>query len=235
MLKLSFALLVSALPYQPGNMVTFSGPAVWTCPPGVTSVYVECYGAGGASSGGYIWPAGAGGGGAYAARTVPVTPGKTYRIDNWSKKSGTNFTFWDDKNQPLVSAAGGQGGYQGSLAGGVGGQASDCIGAIKYSGGNGGNTFCPTFVPNLGSGVTPYTGGEGGFGATSTAAGANGKSGAALYSRTGNGSFWQANSPKSYLAPLPPMQGQGSGGESCEPITGRVLSPGSPPLCVISW
>ena len=64
---------------------TFStvGTTTWTCPAGVTSVQVECWGGGGAGGGvanvKYIL-AGGGAGGNYQVATVQVVPGTVYNI-----------------------------------------------------------------------------------------------------------------------------------------------------------
>lgn len=54
---------------------------IWTCPPGLRRIYVECYGAGGGAAGGHINVTGGGGaGGAYAASWIDVIPGEGYQI-----------------------------------------------------------------------------------------------------------------------------------------------------------
>lgn len=64
------------------EIFTTPGTYSWTCPAGVTSVVVECYGGGGGgggggagytSSSGYSWSGGAGASGAvYITYTIPV-------------------------------------------------------------------------------------------------------------------------------------------------------------------
>jgi autotransporter-associated beta strand protein len=103
----------------------------WVCPPGVTSLKVECWGGGGgggsslvdtnftlANAGG-----GGGGGGAYAARfNVPVTPGNSYNVTipaaatpttvgftNNQRFNGSAVSFTGD-SATTVTAAGGGGG-----------------------------------------------------------------------------------------------------------------------------
>ena len=58
---------------------TFTTSTTWTCPVGVTSITVECWG-GGASGGGATpqKAGGGGGGGSYVTNTLAVTPGNTY-------------------------------------------------------------------------------------------------------------------------------------------------------------
>lgn len=62
---------------------TTAGSSTWTCPAGVTSITVECWGAGG--GGGFAkyqyTAAGSGAGGSYINYTMPVIPGKTYYMN----------------------------------------------------------------------------------------------------------------------------------------------------------
>ena len=121
---------------MPANVVDFTRPAAWECPAGVGVVYVECWGAGGATEGLPTSPTGGGGGGAYAAATVIVVPGKLYAIGNFA-----DWVRFADGNAIRVLAM--SGGYleSGMLGGAKGGQAADCIGTVKFSGGTGGKSF----------------------------------------------------------------------------------------------
>jgi len=60
-----------------------SGSFTWKCPPGVSEVFVQCWGGGGGSGGvtGFPSASGGGGGGAYAHSTLAVTPGTTYNVN----------------------------------------------------------------------------------------------------------------------------------------------------------
>ena len=80
-----------------------AGTVNWTCPAGVTSIQVECWGGGGAggagkkdanTGGNTAQNGGGGGGGAYARRvSVPVTPSQNYTITiPAAAVSGTNGT-----------------------------------------------------------------------------------------------------------------------------------------------
>ncbi len=110
---------------------TFFSNGTWTCPAGVTSVSVECWGAGG---GGTTNTAG-GGGGAYSKKTVAVTPSSNYAVvvgTSAANANGGDTTF----ASTTVVAKGGLSGGNGR----TGGQASAGTGDTKYSGGDGGNT-----------------------------------------------------------------------------------------------
>ncbi len=133
---------------------TFSvtGTQNWTCPAGITSVTVECWGAGGGSGGvSNVLNAasGGGGGGAYAQSVISVTPGNTHTIlvgagGAGGSTAGTNGAGGGASsfNSNVVSAAGGSGGSGSTSstslgAGGSGGGVAICIGTVKFGGGAG--------------------------------------------------------------------------------------------------
>jgi len=66
--------------------LTFTTSDIWVCPPGVTSIKVECWGGGGAggaahnSSGTGNCRGGGGAGGSFASAYVAVTPGASYNV-----------------------------------------------------------------------------------------------------------------------------------------------------------
>ncbi len=155
-----------------------NGTYTWTCPASVTSVTVECFGAGG--GGGSIaastGQAGGGGGGAYSYSVVTVVPGTNYTVvvglGGSAVTAGANSTF----NTSVVVAAGGSAGASGANgAGGAGGTTAASTGSTTYSGGTGGTGSAS------GSG-----GGGGGGGAGSTGAGGNGASPTAGIGTTNN-------------------------------------------------
>lgn len=107
---------------------TFIADGTWTCPSGVTSALVECWGAGGGGTNG----SGGGGGGAYSRKTVSVTPSTGYAIQvgvSAANTDGEDSTF----DSTVVVAKGGLSGGNG----GTGGQAGDCTGDQAYSGADG--------------------------------------------------------------------------------------------------
>lgn len=116
-----------------------AGTGNWVCPAGVTSITVECWGAGGAGesvtsyTSGYKIGAG-GGGGAYSKSTISVTPGTSYPFSigaaGTPAANGGDTTF----KTTTVVAKGGGSVNQGNNFGGA---ASSGTGDVRYSGGNG--------------------------------------------------------------------------------------------------
>jgi len=149
----------------------------WVVPAGVYAVKVECIGAGGgggrSSNSGQA--TGGGGGGAYASKVICVQPYQnvSYQIGQGGQggstnNNGTDTWFGGNAASPGVLAKGGKGAAENNVNGGLGGNASDCIGSVAYSGGNGG----------LGTGKGCGDGSGGGGGAAGTTGnGNNGKPG----------------------------------------------------------
>lgn len=194
-----------------------SGSGNWTCPAGVTSVYVECWGGGG--GGGYVQGnaygkalSGGGGGGAYAAGLVSVTPGNSYPYTvgaggSGGKPSGnggeTTFNSTSIKaipggyGSPVVNKIDGSvhsGDY------GMGGMSTYCTGTVKYSGGNGAKGYY--YIENN---VKHYLSAGGG-------AGADGD---------GDGDPADWNTATTYLGGSAGTKGGGAGGDG-------VVWPGGP-------
>lgn len=144
-----------------GQSRTYTSNGTFLVPAGVTSLNVQCWGAGG---GGSTTTAigGGGGGGAFASSSVTVVPGSTYNIVIGNRGSsginGGNTSF----NNTSVVAAGGSSAGAYTAAGGIGGSVAASIGAIRFAGGNGA----------AGSG-TVAGGGGGGAGSTGTGNNAN--------------------------------------------------------------
>jgi hypothetical protein len=156
--------------------IVFTSNATWTCPPGVTTIMVEAWGAGGAGrtgSGTKGYTGAGGGGGAYAKlNSVTVIPGKPYTLTiggispRDTPGASSTATF---ETKTITAAGGGIGADSGTnSAGGIGGKESDSSGNLIYPGGNGGNSY--GYTTNSGGG----SGGGGGSGAGSTGPGNNG-------------------------------------------------------------
>src|SRR5690606_7014212 len=134
---------------------------------GVTSLTVECWGAGGKGSNSFTngTGRGGGGGGAYARSTFAVVPG-----GNASNQHGGDTYFGAN----IVRAQGGRGLTVDVTNGALGGSAENSVGQVKYNGGNGGNA----------SGVNSG-GGGGGAGSTGPGNNASGRTGGAARSDNG--------------------------------------------------
>jgi len=199
---------------------SFTSSGTWTCPPGVTKVFVECWGAGGGggsrTSNGR---AGGGGGGAYSCSTLTVIPGNSYTITVGTGGSATNDGGPTVFHSNWVKADGGKGAALNSSTGGSAGLGSNCIGSFWFNGGTGANG---------GS-----NGGGGGGGAGSRAAGSNGSSqnggngGLANGGKGGNGATSNGNGS--------PGANYGAGGGGAERTTGtRTGGAGANGLLIVS-
>ena len=172
---------------------TFATSGTWTCPAGVTSIKVECWGGGGAgatmiSSG----SGGGGGGGAYSSSTIAVTPGNTYTytVGAGSGSSTAGGDSWF-QSATTVMAKGGNSVAGNSSTGGTGGAASAGFGTLKYNGGSGrnGNTSGTDYGGGGGSSAGNLSDGTNATsqnGASAPSGGGDG--GAGKYSTQGNGS-----------------------------------------------
>jgi hypothetical protein len=128
------------------SQTPYTTNGTFTAPAGVTSIKVECWGAGG---GGSTITAngrrgGGGGGGAYASSIVTVIPGNTYLVVVGGGGSANNTGGNSSFNDTVVVAAGGNGGTNNAATAGAGGTDLSSTGVIKYSGGigaNGGGTW----------------------------------------------------------------------------------------------
>jgi len=166
------ALMIQATAAQVSHAATVvdifdtAGTTNWTCPAGVTTIQVECWGGGGAggsandtlNDGTKYVGGGGGAAGAYARRdAVPVTPGNSYTITigaaaagadpgtatNLQQVNGADVSFAGDSGVTVL-AKGGQGGQcaigiVGHFAGDGGdGSTAGCIGDVVLAGGTGG-------------------------------------------------------------------------------------------------
>lgn len=138
---------------------TYVLDTTWVCPNYVESVVVECWGAGGFGATRTTNGVGGGaGGGAYAKKTMAVTPGQSYTVKCGVFSSAPHTWF---ASSGTVFARGGSNAAQDSAVGGAGGSAALSIGDIVYAGGSGGTTV-------------GASGAGGGAGAEDNAAGQNG-------------------------------------------------------------
>ena len=127
----------------------FTTSGTWTCPNGLSSVQVQCWGGGGAGGGVTVNSSsgGGGGGGAYSSNTISVTPGNIYTVTvgaggaytvtvptSGSAGTGTNGgDSWFGSTSTILAKGGGGGanaiGNGGHGAGGSGGAAAAGVGA----------------------------------------------------------------------------------------------------------
>ncbi|WP_242157553.1 glycine-rich domain-containing protein [Aestuariivivens sediminis] len=209
---------------------TFTTSDTWQAPPTVTSVTVECWGAGGAGGSGNrnSLGSGGGGGGAYSYAVLIVIPGNFYTVNvglgglpeiatNGDGNPGGD--SWFISNTTIL-AKGGSGGIAaiGNTpgAGGAGGLESEGIGAVRWSGGSGG------------SGNSANTGGGGGSSAGTDRIGNNGGTPAGGNTPTtptdggagGNGGISGNGSPG--LAPGGGGGGEGDKGDGGAGANGQV-------------
>ncbi|HFS0578677.1 TPA: hypothetical protein ACHYPN_004538 [Yersinia enterocolitica] len=172
----------------------FTSTATWTCPAGVTTVYIDaCGGGGGGAYGTLNATGGGGGGGAQAVRrsAINVSPGQTYTITiGLGGVAGVTGAV-DGGNGgvtslgSLISLAGGVGGKNngtGSAPGGSGGTygvSGNYTSSLSF-GGPGGQCIFGSSGPSgngiqVGQGGGGYgTGGGGGAGGQAGGGGANG-------------------------------------------------------------
>jgi len=169
---------------------TFTNTTTFTVPAGITSVTVECWGAGGrggsANTPSTSKAGGGGGGGAYSKKIITVTSGTTYDVVvgiggyNDANLNGGDSYFI---NNTTVVARGGKGVSSNTTTGGAGGTWSSADGTTGYAGGigvtgvinsysggggssSGTSSNGVTGVQNAG-GIAPAGGGSGGNGTTS--------------------------------------------------------------------
>lgn len=181
-----------------GNVTTFNTTSTWTAPAGVTSAFVQCWGAGGnggaknTTAGG-----GGGGGGAYAAKTLTVVPATIYTVTVATGGSGPGNTSWFSTSSTVFADSGGNGTAAASPStvgvGGAGGSAASSGGDTTSSGnagqngvinGSGGSSGGSAGLPSGGSGggagqngFAPGggAGGEDGIGSGPAGTGADGR------------------------------------------------------------
>ena len=215
-------LLVSSNAYAQSQTFTASGS--FKVPAGVTSLAVQCWGAGG--GGGNVSNnnvGGGGGGGAYASSNITVVPGNTYNIVIGKGGSagvwGTSTTF----NTNSVVAAGGASALSNSATGAIGGAIAASIGTTRYGGGNGAS----------GSGANAG-GGGGGAGSTGNGYNASGSTGGAARNNNG-GAGGAGRSGRRGNGTAGAAYGAGGGGAYTNRTRLRTGGPGADGLAIISW
>lgn len=195
----------------------FTSTTTWTCPTGVTSVAVWCYGGGGGGGGssnaGGSLGSGAGGG-AFAFANIAVTSGTVYTVtvgtggtggSNTGGNGGSGGDSWFNTNTTVL-AKGAAGGGANSGTPGSGGSSASCIGTIVFSGGNGAS---PGASLSGGGGGGAGWQAVGGAAVTSTA-GAAGNGGVAGNDPGKGGTGTGSGNGKSGVA----LSGGGSGAET---------------------
>ena len=209
---------------RPAEDQTWGEP--WQVPAGVRALYVQCWGAGGATSGVGSAVGGAGGG-AYAADAIQVTPGEVLQLrvgrSGWNAELDGNSTAVIRGSVIVVQAAGGYGTVNTS-AGAAGGSASFpfSIGAVTHAGGNGGDA--------------DVGGGGGGGSATADAAGGDGEAAAGAAGGAGGAGEGPggAGGDEGMAGELGGEPGGGAGGHGAGAATGLVLG-GHGRIIVSSW
>ena len=219
------------------------GSSTWTCPVNVTSVQVECWGAGGTGGSALRGTSnsatgGGGAGGAYAKFfSYPVTPGMTYYVNvgagsissttDGSVVSGGD-SWFNSVNSPssIIIAKGGAGGQSAVTTtankygtGGIG-TAAGSAGNVVNAGGSGATSSSSNYGGGGGGSGGPgnTTGGNVGISAT-----ANSGVGALAVSGGGNGGNpnpTSASSADGQAPTIPP--GGGGGGARAASTTQRI-------------
>ncbi|MFV8378401.1 choice-of-anchor D domain-containing protein [Flavobacterium sp. LB3R33] len=167
---------------------TYSTSGTFTVPAGITSLTVEAWGGGGKggkkTTGNSAY--GGGGGGAYAKKLITVTPGTTYTVSvgigSITPTTTAASDSWFDNNT-LILAKGGNSVLDNTTTGASGALFSNCIGDVRFSGGNGANgatngggggssagtALNGTATTNSNGAIAPSGGGNGSSGSSGSA------------------------------------------------------------------
>jgi endo-1,4-beta-D-glucanase Y len=218
-----------------------AGTTTWSVPAGVTSVFVECLGSGGAGFNRQSSSVGgcAGAGGAYAADTVSVTPLDviTVAIGAAGGTTLTNFggfVIADYGRTATLTVAG------------VGGAVANCAGATKFAGGDGRKPASGGPGGGAGGAAGPHGAGTS---ATTQAGGAgdNGNTtGGAINTAGVNGTQWDASHGSGSGAGGASVNGSGNAGKAggsfgaggsgaSSDSAGSAGGAGSPGLIVLTY
>lgn len=161
----------AVIPFGESSYTT-AGTYSFVVPPGITSICAVAVGGGGLLAN---WRTSGGGGGALSySNNIAVTPGETLTviagIGPVSTVRGVGANGGDSSisrgSTTLLLAKGGISVLTENVRTGVGGQASQGVGAVRYSGGNGfGNQASNGTFTGAGGGAAGYggDGGQGGF------------------------------------------------------------------------
>lgn len=170
---------------------TFTSSGTFTVPAGVSTLTVECWGAGGGAAGGGL-AGGAnsggygGGGGAYAKKTLTVTPGGVYAVTVGAGGAGglPNYLGRDGGASSFDGACTAAGGLAATAAHrGTGGTAANSTGDVRFDGGDGGTA---TGSGGSGGGASAGSSSNGNDGA-STSGSSGGAGGAGVTGSSGSG------------------------------------------------
>lgn len=207
---------------QGTGSITFTTPGTntWLCPAGVTSVFVECWGAGGGGGSGGTSGSngGGGGGGEYAAANVPVTPGNSYTYIVGS--GGAGGVSQGNGATGFASQFTGDGGYLVLAHAGAGGLGTSWLGNPGSGGAGGSGGFGTAVHPGgLGGPAYPYTGG-GGSSAGPGAAGNTGGGPAGAVAPQGGGSGGSGTGNASGTGGAGVQPGGGGGGSHLNTFNG---------------
>jgi len=242
-------LLLSLISFGQTSTQTFTVSSTWTCPSGVTSVQVECWGGGGAGGSAmgttsYRGSAGGGAGGTYVRSTVSVTPGTVYTVTVGDGGIAPASTFVDGavssggdswfSSQSTVLAKGGNGGVSvkcstSNLLGSGGlGSTSGSIGNTIYKGGDGYTST--SYVSGTG-----YGGGGGGSGGTSSDGNnATSKTGATAVSGGGAGASGGVGGANGSSASIN-SGGGGGGAQAASSTSYRAGGNGGSGKVILTW
>lgn len=158
------------------STITTVGAGSWTAPCGISSITIECWGAGGAGADatGNTSAGGGGSGGGYVKATYTVVPGNIYNyfVGTGGSNGGNGTASWFD-NSSLVNAAGGSGATNVSTASTWG------TGAAAISTGNAGGTTFSTYGGAGGNAGNNFSGGGGSSGGSTASSSGSGMTGGA--------------------------------------------------------
>jgi len=152
------------------QLITTTGSGSWTKPDGVTTVLVECWGAGGGGGGAITNSGGSGGAaGNYSRKliqyssptsTIPYVVGVGGTSSAGGNGTSGSFTSWNSTSVIATSGAGGRVGVSLDFVNGASNSTGSCVGDVIYAGGWGGGG---EYAGGFGSPPTPEAlGGSGG-------------------------------------------------------------------------